>query len=550
MSATLPLPVATRGAEPARGLAHAWRIARALLVADLRQRTRSLRFWIVALAITVAGWWCLPPIEAGYMVVAIGDHHRGFYSSAWIGMVLAMMSLLWGLVGFYLVRGTVQRDFETRVWQLLGTSSMGRGTYLLAKWASHVAVMGGLLCATLAVGLVAQFVRAEDRHVDLWELAKPSLFIALPTLAFSAMLAIWFDVVPLLRRTAGNIAFFFVWIALLTTGPAGITHDQAARAAGAAAPIEQPWTSDLPAMRVMQWSIEHQVARGLPDKTRLEGFCIGCGGTTAPAARFAWTTWEVRGAVLWGRMLWLAAAIAGVLLAVPLLDWAAARVAVPSAAGHQRAPRSLRWLRALLRPLQGTATGALVAAEVFIVLRVRPLWWWAAWLPLWGVQLFGPRHAVALAMLGGWTLLLDVFSRTGLRDREHRTLDLVATAPGAHRRLLLARATMAVGLAWLAVAPGLLHESFAHPAVSTAAVVIAASIALWGLAWAALTRSSRPFELAFIVVAYATTQGAHLLDAGARGNGVTLAHLAGIALATAILAVSLRVDRRGTRRMP
>ena len=220
MSATtLPLPVASRGAAPARGLAHAWRIACALCIADLRQRTRSPRFRVVALAITAAGWWCLPPVDAGYLVVAIGDHHRGFYSSAWIGMVLAMMSLLWGLVGFYLVRGTVQRDFDTRVWQLLGTTSMRRGAYLLAKWASHLVVMGGLMCATLAVGLVAQLVRAEDRHVDLWELVKPSLFIALPTLAVSATLAIWFDVVPVLRRTAGNIVFFFVWVGLLTTGP-------------------------------------------------------------------------------------------------------------------------------------------------------------------------------------------------------------------------------------------------------------------------------------------------------------------------------------------
>ena len=548
MSATLPFAtVVPRGAAPARGLAHPGRIARALFVADLRQRTRSLRFWIVALAVAVAGWWCLPPLEAGYMIVAIGDHHRGFYSSAWIGMVLAMMSLLWGLVGFYLVRGTVQRDFETRVWQLLGTTSMRRGAYLVAKWASHLAVMGGLLCATLAVGLVAQFVRAEDRHVDLWELVKPSLFIALPTLAFSATLAIWFDVIPVLRRTAGNIAFFFVWVALLTAGPAGIQHD---RAVGAAAPIEQPWTSDLPAMRVMQWSIEHQIARGLPDKTRLEGFCVGCGGTTAPLARFTWTTWEVRAAVLWGRMLWLAAAIAGVLLAVPLLDWAAARVAPPTASGHRRPPRSLRWLRALLRPLQGTATGVLVAAEVFVVLRTRPLWWWAAWLPLWGVQLFGPRHAVALAMLGGWVLLLDVFSRSGLRDQEHRTLDLVATAPGGPRRLLLARVATGVGLAWLAAAPGLLHESFAHPATSAAAFVIAASIALWGLASAALTRSSRPFELVFIAAAYVTTQGLPWLDAAARGDAVTLVHLAGIAIAGAILAVSLRADRRGTPRTP
>ena len=550
MSATLPLTAPPRGAAPARGLAHAGRIAGALLLADLRQRMRSGRFWFVALAIVVAGWWCLPPLEAGYMVIAVGDHHRGFYSSAWIGMVLAMMSLLWGLVGFYLVRGTVQRDFETRVWQLLGTTSMRRGAYLLAKWASHVAVMGGLLGATLAVGLVAQWVRAEDRHIDLWELVKPSLFIALPTLAFSAMLAIWFDVIPLLRRTAGNVAFFLVWIALLTAGPAGIAHDRHARAAGAEAPVQQPWTSDLPAMRLMQWSIEHQVADGLPDKTRLEGFCAGCGAVTAPAARFVWTTWEVRPAVLWGRVLWLAAAIAGVLLAVPLLDWAAARVAPPARSGSGRAPRSLRWLRALLQPLQGTATGALVAAEIFVVLRLRPLGWWAAWPPLWGVQLFGPRHAVALAMLGGWTLLLDVFSRSGLRDRDYGTQDLVATAPGAHRRLLLARLLAGIGLAAIAAAPGLLHEFPAHPAMCVAACVIAASIVLWGQASAALTRSNRPFELVFIAAAYATTQGAPWLDAAARGDGVMLVHLAGIGVAAAILALSLRADRPGTPRTP
>jgi len=550
MGATLPLAVlAPRAAAPARGFAHARRIAAALFMADLRQRTRSPRFWIVALAVMVAGWWCLPPIDAGYMIVAIGDHHRGYYSSAWIGMVLAMLSLLWGLVGFYLVRGTVQRDFDTRVWQLLGTTSMRRSAYLVAKWASHVAVMGGLVLATLVVGLVAQQVRAEDRHVDLWELVKPSLFIALPTLAVSATLAIWFDVIPALRRTAGNIVFFFVWVVMLTTGPAGIEHDRHARARGAAAPIEQPWASDMPAMRVMQWSIEHQIARGLPDKTRLEGFCVGCGGVSTPAARFVWTTWEVRPAVLWGRMLWLATALAGVLLAVPLLDWAAARAAVPATTNGQRAPRSLRWLRALLRPLQGTPTGVLVAAEIFIVLRMRPLWWWAAWLPLWGVQLFGPRHAVALAMLGGWALLLDVFSRTGLRDHEHGTVELVATAPGSSRRLLTARAAMGVGLGCLAAAPGILHESFAHPAMASAAIAIGASLALWGLASAALTRSSRLFELVFLIAAYATSQGLPWLDAGARGNAVTLAHLAAALIATAILWVGLRGDSvRGVRR--
>jgi hypothetical protein len=432
---------------------------------------------------------------------------------------------------------------------LLGTTSMRRSAYLLAKWASHLVVMGGLVLGTLAVGLVAQQVRAEDTHVDLWELVKPSLFIALPTLSVSAALAIWFDVIPRLRRTAGNVVFFFVWMALLTTGATGIQHNQHRRAAGVVT-LEQPWSSDLPAMQVMQWSIEHQIARGLPEKTRLEGFCVGCGGVAAPTARFTWDHWEVSPGTLWGRVLWLAAALVSVLLAVPLLDWAAARVAVPATTDGKRAPRTLRWLRAVLRPLQATPTGVLVAAELLVVMRVRPLWWWAAWPVLWGVQAFGPRHAVALAMLASWTLLLDVFSRTGLRDHEHRTLELVATAPGGLRRLLAARATMLVGLAWVATAPGLLHESLAHPALAATACVLGASIALWGLATALLARNSRPFELVFLVAAYATTQGAPWLDAAARGNGVTLTHLAGIAIAAALLVVSLRVDQPGTPRAP
>jgi hypothetical protein len=515
------------------------RIAAALLVADLRQRTRGPALRVAALAITLGAWWCLPSIDAGYMVVAIGEHHRGYYSSAWIGMVLAMMSLLWSLVSFYLVRGTVQRDFDTRVWQLLGTTSMRRSAYLLAKWASHLVVMGGLLGATLAVGLVAQWLRAEDRHIDLWQLVKPSLFIALPIQSVSAAFAIWFDVIPVLRRTAGNIAFFVVWLASLSTDAVGIAHDAHARQA-ATAVQEQPWASDLGALRLMQWSIEHQIAHEVPANTVGDGFCIGCGGIDAPPVRFRWTAWEVSPAALWGRMAWLAGALASVLLAVPLLDWAAARAGGAAAANGARAPRNLRWLRVALRPLQSTSLGTLVAAEALVVLRVRPLWWWAAWVPLWGVQSFGPRHGVALAMLGSWTLLIDVFSRTGLRDREHRTVALVGTAPGGPRRLLVARAAMLVGLAWVAVAPGLLHEALAHPAIATSACVIGASLAIWGLAGAALTHGSRPFELLFLSVAYATTQGLPWLDASAGGDTVTGGHLAGIAVAAAILVARTR----------
>jgi hypothetical protein len=525
-------PVAAPGHRSARGP----RIVAAVLVADLRQRTRSLPFRVVMLATVIAAWWCFPPLDAGYLVVAIGDHRRGLYSSAWIGMVQALLSMLWALVGFYVVRGTVQRDFDTRVWQLLGTTAMRRSAYLLAKWASHMVVMGALLVASLAVGLVAQWVRAEDRHVDLVELLKPALFIALPTLAWSAMFAIWFDLLPWLRRTAGNVAFFFVWIALLSSGAASVEHSPHAHAPVASPALEQqPWTSDLPGLQMMQWSVDHQVAPQFPRQKLPDGFCVGCGEVEGATERFVWTRWDVPAAVLWGRMLWLAAALAGVLMAVPLLDWAASRPTTRAAAPGARAPRSLNWLRKVLAPLQATPLGVLVAAELFVTLRVRPLWWWAAWIPVWCVQLFGPRDAVAMAMLAGWALLLDVFARVGLREHEYGTGALVATAPNAAQRMLLARVAMGVGLAWVAAAPGLAHASLTLPGLAPAAIVIGASLALWGLAGAALTRSSRPFELVFLVAAYATTQGLPWLAANARGSAVTLAHLAGIAIALAIL---------------
>ncbi|MEP6504218.1 MAG: hypothetical protein ABJD97_12865, partial [Betaproteobacteria bacterium] len=534
---------APRSASSVRAIAWAPRIAAAVLVSDLRQRTRSVRFWAIAFAMLIAAWWCFPPVDAGYMIVAIGNHHRGFYSSAWVGMVLAMISMLWGLVGFYAVRGTVQRDFDTRVWQLLGTTSMRRSAYLLAKWASHLVVMGALLVATLAVGLVAQWVRAEDRHVDLVELSKPALFIALPTLAFSAMFAIWFDLLPWLRRTAGNVVFFFVWIALLSSGAASTLHDRQSPAQSASTQAQQDWSSDLPGIEMMQWSIDHQVAPQFPGQALPDGFCVGCGGVTHAPVRFAWTHWDVSAAVLWGRMLWLAVALAGVLLAVPLLDWAAARPTTRGAAPGARAPRTLVWLRAALSPLLAAPLGVLVAAEAFVVLRMRPLWWWAAWAPVWGVQAFGPRHAVALAMLAGWALLLDVFARTGLREQECGTGALVGTAPGGARRLLRARATVLVGLAWVAVAPGLLHEAFAHPALVPAAIALGASLALCGLASAALARSSRPYELVFLVAAYATAQGLPWLDASARGSTVALAHMGAVAAALAILFARSRPGR-------
>ena len=118
----------------------------AILSADLRERSRGVRFWVVLGGMMLLAWWCFPSPEATHRIFTVTGGARADYSSAWVGLVLAMaFSLALNLGGFYLVRGTLVRDIETRVWQLLVATPMTRGGFLLAKWASHMAVFATIL---------------------------------------------------------------------------------------------------------------------------------------------------------------------------------------------------------------------------------------------------------------------------------------------------------------------------------------------------------------------------------------------------------------------
>ena len=62
----------------------------AILVADLRERTRATRFWVMLAGMMVVAWLCIPGPDASYMILSLGGGQRGSYSSAWVGMALAM----------------------------------------------------------------------------------------------------------------------------------------------------------------------------------------------------------------------------------------------------------------------------------------------------------------------------------------------------------------------------------------------------------------------------------------------------------------------------
>ena len=255
----------------------------AVLAADLRQRLRAPRTWVVMAGLAALMWWCFPALETHYLTVSI-DGMRGRYSSAWIGMIEGLIySMTLSLFGFFLVRGTLVRDFETRAWQLLVATTMSRGAYLFAKWLSHMLLFAMVIAGGLAIGLVLQFVRAEDRHLDLVELLKPIVVITLPSLALTATLAVWFDMIPWLRRSAGNVVFFALWIYLLTLGTTQAPHERGA---------PMPWPGDPHGMLLAEYELDdHWPVPATDNEER--GVNMGVHRMPQSAVLVDWTHWDV-----------------------------------------------------------------------------------------------------------------------------------------------------------------------------------------------------------------------------------------------------------------
>jgi hypothetical protein len=510
----------------------------AILLADLRERTRSPRFWLLLAAMVVVTWYCFPGPEADYFVLAPNSNERGAYSSAWVGLVLAMAySLLLGLGGFYMVRGTLVRDFETRVWQLLVATPMTRAGFLLAKWASHMLVFAVLLASGLVVGLVAQWVRAEDHHLDLIEAIKPILVLSVPGLSTTAAIAVWFDLVPWLRRTAGNVLFFIFWVSTLSMGVSQLAVE--------GSPARTTWMSDAHGLMLVARDFQ-RVRTEQTGKPQDFGFNLGTSTHAKKVTLFDWSQWHPRPMDLAGRALWLGLSMLLVLAATPLLD----RAAASSTGMKSRATGGsrLRLLDPLLRPFARGAFGVLAVAELKLVLRERRLWWWLAAIVLLGVQALGTEKAAMTAMLLAWGLPLDLLARGALREGDNRTGELVFTAPKMLGRLLAVRLVVPMALMFALCLPGMLRLVGSDPLSAIAGLVVIASIASWGLALGVLTRNPRPFELAMICLIYMALQGASLFALHGQAASTMTWHLLAMLPAWALLAWGWpRMARRAAR---
>ncbi len=420
------------------GAAHsAGRVLYHLARADLFERTRRYSFLMTLGFIIFTAYLYLPPRDAGYVTMGLANY-RGVYNSAWIGGAMAMLcSALLSLPAFYLVKGAVGRDQRTRVGQILATTPLSKPLYTLGKAFSNFVFLALAVGVIGVAGLGMQLLRAEDWAVDLWALFSPFIFVVLPAMAVIGAVAVLFETISWLRGTFGNVVYFFLWLAQLLLMAA-----QNPRVAGRIPPPG----NDLWGVSIITSSMMTDAVAAFPGY--LGGFSIGMATLLAPLQTFAWLGVQWTAGIILGRLLWVGAAVGLALLASIFFrrfDPSPEQARTGNGQGRSRIGDtesemhngvSVPSATVQLSPLvarYAPRLGALLVAELRVLLKGMRWWWYLVALGLIAAGLLVPINIARFLLLAAWLWPLPLWSSLGTREVRYHSGALVFSTP----RLLL-----------------------------------------------------------------------------------------------------------------
>lgn len=178
--------------------------------ADFLERVRRYSFLVMLGLVVFLGY----QVAAGNMTLRL-DEYRGEFNSAWVGSMMALISSFFlGWFGFFLVKGSVARDRETGVGQIMATTPLTRPLYMLGKGLSNFAVLLAMNLVLIIAAIGIQFLAGENLRLDLPALVAPFIFIALPLMAVVAALAVLFESIAFLSGGFGNVVYFILFVTI------------------------------------------------------------------------------------------------------------------------------------------------------------------------------------------------------------------------------------------------------------------------------------------------------------------------------------------------
>ena len=514
-------------------------LLKTLALTEVRLRMRRMSTIVALLAVIVMSWAGLEDPAGGHALIVVADARVLYTSSALALGSAAMASMLFSLVGFYLVRGRMVDDIRTGAGSVIAATPVGNAPFLAGRWLGAVAYLGLLVLAVMTTMLVCHGLRGDGPIQPLVYIITYCL-ILLPAIFFAASCAILFDGWAPLMGKRGDILFFFGWIGQASLMAVGLNSGGHG----------SPWT-------VFDFTGLGATMTTLAGHFDIKHISLGGGSTFDPALaplRLPDLAWR-------GRVVAMRAASA-VLALLPLLAamllfhrFSPDKVKVSSARQRRSPPAALdgalRPLSRVVQPLFALAAWlprwcGQVLADVALTLAVSPSAI-AAWLAAVAASVLVDSGALGLVLAGcvaGWGILVGGMST---RDYQAGTLDITGAVEGGGRRRYLRQFAGAMLLGWMFTGVAALrfamHQPLRAAAVAAGVFVLAATASLLGRC----SRTPRTFLALFLFWLYVASQAVKvpMVDvAGFNGAANLQSVFTGLAIGVAALAGGYWWNRR------
>jgi hypothetical protein len=362
------------------------------------------------------------------------------------------------------------------------------------------------------MAVVMQWVRAEDPHLDLVALVIPLWMVAFPALCLVAAVAVLFECTPFLRSGAGNVVYFFLYMAVLVAWIEGADGEI------------MKTVNDPFGISYVIADMQHVIKAHDPDYNGQ--VIIGGAEFSTDPLIFTWEGMAWTTEMILGRLFWIGIAVLLALVAaLPFdrFDPARARMrrrartegdeidATPSPTpgstlpAHERgAPAPPVHLTPLAARRFRPRLGGVLLAELRLILAGRRWWWYAMVIGLNIAGLAVPDATVRQYLhAAAWFWPILLWSSMGNRERSHNTQQIVFSVAHPLGRQLSAVWLSGVCVAAAASAGFALRQAFTGQwdalGAWAAGVLFVPSLALALGTWSG---SRRAFEVIYTFLWY------------------------------------------------
>lgn len=501
-----------------------------LVMNEARLRMRRLSTLVVLLAVIAISWAIIPDPASGMTMMAIAES-RVLYTSSMMSFGSASLaSFLFGIAGFYLVRGRIAEDMRSGAGSVIGATQVSNGIFLFSRWLGGVLYLLTLVAGLMGTTFVCHLLRGDGPIQFMVYLQTYSLLL-LPLVFFCVSCAILFDSVAVLMGKAGDVIYFFLWVAQMSL----------------MAEMDQSIKNTLSPLLLFDFM---GMATGMINlRMFLLTDHLSLGMSTFDAARPAITL----PSALWSmQIIWLRCA-SGVIALLPLLPaffffhrYSPDRVKL-STTRKRRSPFDI--LNAWLRPLSKLIQPMLrlsanlpglpgrILADISLSFMASP----SAILML-GIVLLASLFSnvrnlsgVLIAAVVFWGVMISDIST---RDFQVNTVELTGAVPGGIVQRYLRQFTSAALLGFMFMGVIALRWSFVDPLRAAALISGVLSLSALATLFGRCSGTARPFLALFlfgVYVALNVTKEAVVDVVGFNG----VANFGSIQIQLAIAAISL-----------